>query len=529
VGEESSMSELRIGEIHKTQVNYKKLIQDLREQYPHDPLSTLIIETFANSIDAGATCIAIYIDEDSYKIKDNGKGMTEYEFREYHNIASLTKVKDMGGIGFAGVGAKIYLDRAEYIITESKSQNFNGASKWCFSDSTPQWEVIPTKGLISETGTFVEVKLNPQDRGKITKELVIKTLQEHYNAVLLGLYMVKEVTVNGKKIDAWKPQEIEERCDFDLKIGGHKVKGFFIKAKDQIPEEFQGISIIVFGKTVHKNEWFKQFATPYEKITGAIIADYLKQIVNTSKTQLIKTSMLWKRFHAKVSLEFSRWLEKIGAKLTPPEISPDTNKVIKQLEQSINNVLMNTPELLSLANSIFQNIVKRTTAIKNAAGQSTGKEVEGSQNVSGTLGGPTTGGGVETVGPEEGIGVIESSSGEIKVKKVKRRMRGGIKIGFFEKPDDCNEGWIDPASQTITINTGHPAYKVACGLSIEGGVYHVWVYHLLRAIIKTLSREAEESSEIIENKILTEWYNQSINELSKQQINKWFPTSYEIT
>jgi hypothetical protein len=522
------MNELNVGDVHETKANYKKLIQDLREQYPHDPLSTLIIETFANSMDAGATCIEVYIDENSYRIKDNGKGMTEYEFREYHNIASLTKVKGMGGIGFAGVGAKIYLDSAEYVITETKSQSFNGASKWFFNDDIPKWEVIYPKALIPETGTFVEIKLNHQDRGKITEEFIIRTLQEHYNAALLGYYAVKEVKVNGKKIDPWRPQNIEQRYDFDLKIGAHKVKGFFIKSKDRLPEEFQGISIVVFGKTVYKNEWFKQFAAPYEQITGTIIGDYLIPIVNTSKTQLVKTSMLWKKFHAKVGLQFSLWLEKIGAKLTPPEISPDTNNAIRQLEKSINDVLINTPELLDLANSIFQSMVKRTTAIKNAAGQFAGTEVEGGQKVSGILGGPTGGGGVDTVGPEEGKGVIENDSGQTEIEKVKRRMRGGIRIGFFEKPDDSNEGWIDPASQTITINTGHSAYKVASGLSIEGRVYHVWVYHLLRVIIKTLSRESGESPEKIENKILAEWYNRSIDESSKQQVNKWFPTSSEI-
>lgn len=62
------MRRLKIGEKYETKANYKKLIQDLREQYPHDLLSTLIIETFANSMDAGATCIEIFFDEDSLSL-----------------------------------------------------------------------------------------------------------------------------------------------------------------------------------------------------------------------------------------------------------------------------------------------------------------------------------------------------------------------------------------------------------------------------------------------------------------------------
>lgn len=523
------MSTLSIGEKHETKANYKKLIQDLRDQYPHDPLCTLIIETFANSLDAGANHLDITITEDTFRIRDDGKGMTEYEFCEYHNIASLTKTKGSGGIGFAGVGAKIYLDRAEYVITETRSKSFHGASKWYFVGEIPEWEIIAPKELTSQAGTFIEVKLNSQEKGKITEQFIVKTLQEHYNAVLHGLYGEKEVRVNGSKIEPWRPKTIQQECTLDLKIGGHKISGFFIKAKDKLPEEFQGISVIVFGKTVHRNEWFRQYAISSETITGMVLADHLILIVNTSKTQLNKTAMFWKKFHGKMSVEFSGWLEKIGEKLSPPKVSKDTSVMVKDLEKSINDVLMKTPELLELANSIFQNLAKKTAAIKSDSGQSTGVEVEGAQLVSGTLVGPEVGGGVGTAGPQEGKGVTESAVGDIQIEKVKRRMKSGIRIGFFEKSDEPNDGWLDTAAQMVTINTGHPAYRVASGLSIEAGTYHVWIYHVLRVVIKTLSKEAGATQpEAIENKILSEWYNQAIDDVSKGQINQWFPTTTSV-
>ncbi len=93
-----------IGERRHSTVNFLKLIRDLRQQFPYDPFATLVVETFANSLDAKATHIAIHIDNDAYKILDNGKGMNQADFEEYHNIASLTK-KRGAGIGFAGVGA----------------------------------------------------------------------------------------------------------------------------------------------------------------------------------------------------------------------------------------------------------------------------------------------------------------------------------------------------------------------------------------------------------------------------------------
>ena len=102
-------------------------------------------------------------------------------------------------------------------------------------------------------------------------------------------------------------------------------------------------------------------------------------------------------------------------------------------------------------------------------------------------------------------------------------MRSGIRIGFLEKPDDSSEGWLDEASQTVTVNTGHPAYKIACGLCMEMRAYHVWIYHLLRVITRTISKEVSDEESSLENKILTEWYENFIDDAFKQQINKLFP------
>lgn len=117
---------------HSTVSDWKKLIRDFRDQFPYDPLTALIVETSANAIDAGAAQIEVHVNRDRYEITDNGKGMNLHDFKEYHNIASLTKRRGEG-IGFAGVGAKIFLDRAEHIITETKSGGFSGTTKWAFA------------------------------------------------------------------------------------------------------------------------------------------------------------------------------------------------------------------------------------------------------------------------------------------------------------------------------------------------------------------------------------------------------------
>jgi HSP90 family molecular chaperone len=140
--------------------DWKKLIGDFRDQFPYDPLTALIVETFANSVDAKATTIEIEVGGHSiYKIIDNGTGMTQEDFEEYHNVASLTK-KRGETIGFAGVGAKIFLDRAESITTETRSKSFEGATHWAFYGDSLEWEPIRSSNVIkSKTGTYVSVNI----------------------------------------------------------------------------------------------------------------------------------------------------------------------------------------------------------------------------------------------------------------------------------------------------------------------------------------------------------------------------------
>jgi hypothetical protein len=159
--------------------DWKKLIEDFRDQFPYDSLTALVVETFANALDAKSTQVDIQLEGSTYRIVDNGKGMTRYSFGEYHNIASLTKRRGEG-IGFAGVGAKVFLDRAEYIVTETRSRDFNGATHWAFYGGSLQWEPIslPNK-LKYPTGTYVEVKLRcDEDVSNLNSEFVERIIQE---------------------------------------------------------------------------------------------------------------------------------------------------------------------------------------------------------------------------------------------------------------------------------------------------------------------------------------------------------------
>ena len=479
---------------HDTRVNYAKLVVDLRDQFPYDALTALIVETFANSIDADATKIEIEIDEKNhvFRIIDNGTGMNHDQFVEYHNIASLTKERGET-IGFAGVGAKIFLDRAEYIITETKSDSYCNASEWVFNEDskTPKWRYIETKNRVkSRSGTYVEVRLSNFSDCKIfTDNHVRLLLQEWYNAVLLGYYNVRDVFVNGEKVKPWQLYPVENEKTFDFVYEGNRIRGFFIKTVDDIPDVFQGPHIIVKGKTVEQN-WFKQFPMFSNKITGLVLADHLIHILTASKARFKYKKRDWKRFNAKMSKVFSDWLSEINAKPQIPQVDNQLQNTARMIERSINDILKD-PLFSELTKDIFQNILKKTVGIKSSIGKDVGILTPGKQITTGTVGGEGTGGGVVTHGDEEGVGVEEKSDRashefgkETPIEKVKRRVKGGIKIGFADKPDEIKEVWIDPAESVIIINTSHPAFVAAYAMGSEP-------YHMMRCIIKELLEEAE--------------------------------------
>jgi hypothetical protein len=485
--------------------DWKKLIKDFRDQFPYDPLTALVVETFANALDAKATQVDIELNGDTFKITDNGKGMSRYSFGEYHNIASLTKRRGEG-IGFAGVGAKVFLDRAEFIETETRSRDFVGATRWAFYQESLEWEPIELPNKLNyHTGTYVEAKLRfDEDISKLKQEFVEKALREYYNAVLLGYYSLEKATVNGKEVRPWQlpKDKIERRKDFDFKYGGHRIKGFFIKSVDAVPEEFQGPFVVVYGKTVMQ-WWFRQYPLKSENFYGLILADHLIDILRT-KSDFERTSMLWKKFQGKMGLIFSDWLDEIGSK---PKLPPsDLDDMTRELENSINKILK-LPELTDLANTIFQNMIQRTTAVHSEVGEQLGTEMEGSQTTTGTLGGSQEGEGVETIGNGEGKGIVEDENGITPIERVRRRIRGGIKIGYDERPEDYLEGWIDPGKQTIIINRAHPAWKVAEGLTLQARDERVRVYHTLRTVFVTLVEEAgTQSPKDTLAKLFSCWY-----------------------
>jgi hypothetical protein len=182
----------------------------------------------------------------------------------------------------------------------------------------------------------------------------------------------------------------------------------------------------------------------------------------------------------------------------------------KELEKSINDILK-MPELSDIANTIFQSIMRKTTAIRSKDGETGGIQTEGTQMTAGTIGGLGEGEGVDTVGEEEGKGIAEKESGMEPIERVRRRIRGGIKIGYDEKPENPLEGWVDPGTPAVIINIAHPAWKVAEGLTLQARDVRVRVYHTLRTVFAALVEEAGvESPKETMAKLFSCWHSSCI-------------------
>ena len=90
-----------------------------------NPAEMVVTEAIANCLDVNATKIDIKIEKNQdgkniISFQDNGPGMNKSIFDDYHVGSRSTKSKGYG-IGFAGIGAKVYLaawDKTQ-IITET--------------------------------------------------------------------------------------------------------------------------------------------------------------------------------------------------------------------------------------------------------------------------------------------------------------------------------------------------------------------------------------------------------------------------
>ena len=136
----------------ETRVDLLHLLEDLRDAYPGALEETIVTEIVANSLDSGASHVALLTDpaQATVTVLDNGSGMRRRDLSRYHDIAASTKTRGQG-IGFAGVGIKLGLLACEQVVTETRRGKTHVASSWHLaSQHRAPWKWVAPPGLVSE-------------------------------------------------------------------------------------------------------------------------------------------------------------------------------------------------------------------------------------------------------------------------------------------------------------------------------------------------------------------------------------------
>jgi len=455
------MPEVRINLLHALE-NYLNMYKASHEE-------VLVIESISNALDAKAKNINITI-EKSYKgyfyiIEDDGFGMSKNEFENYHTIALSSKKKGES-IGFAGVGAKIYL--AAWPGAEIYTHTFNGkeayASRMYRYGNSIHYDYI--RPDIKKRGTKYIVKLADDHFIRLDsgiEEYIRYWFNEAINTMGITIY------VNGKRIQPFSPNIQEEyRTD---------IYHFFI-SKDDLPRE--GLELTVFGKLIRLEpiEWIYEVKEEYRnKIGGIIYLNKYAKYLSTSKEDFRdnKVASVIKRCKKELYI----WLKNKGFLKDTYKIKNEYLSMSFTYEISNKLTYLLNTEKWKWLNPLLE--VRKPVLVPNINGD---KEI-GLPDVSQSEGDKSSlPNNNENHVTDKVRGFTEMRGSGYKGQEIKRTSRGGIRIELTEEPDRQDEGWISPEQNAICYNIGHNLHKKILATNDSLLIN----YNILRVIVMVLIR-----------------------------------------
>ena len=336
----------------ETRVDLHHLLEDLRDAYPGSIEETILTEIVANSLDSGATRIAIAAEpaQATLTVVDDGSGMQRRELARYHDIAASSKTRGQG-IGFAGVGIKLGLLVCEDVVTETRRASTHVATRWNLATrhKAPWKWLVPPPGMLAARGTAVRLKLGNALSPLLDAGFIEATLRRHYEPLLdaafdpiLSQHYRHGVRfeVNGAALerlatgDASPSAGAFRRGSADTfavgapdasprapaTAGGaagmgasarapladgspraplairlarkHKpsAAGYMVRARAPLPEERRGIAISTFGKVIRRGwDWLGLTPVAPELIGGTVEVPALAECLTLNKGDFIRT------------------------------------------------------------------------------------------------------------------------------------------------------------------------------------------------------------------------------------------------
>src|SRR5512144_169946 len=268
----------------ETRVDLLHLLEDLRDAYPGPTEETILTEIVANSLDSGATSIAVRTDpvQRTFTLVDDGTGMRRRELARYHDIAASTKVRGEG-IGFAGVGIKMALLVCREVLTETRQRQRHVATAWALaSRHRAPWKWIPPPGLVAERGTAVRLTVDNALSPLLDPGFIEATLRRHFHplfdpafAPILGEHYPSGVafTLNGERLPAegWTAAEVAPIGVRLMRRRKPSAAGYLVRERAPLPEERRGLAISTLGKVIKRGwDWIGLTPADPERVGGLI-------------------------------------------------------------------------------------------------------------------------------------------------------------------------------------------------------------------------------------------------------------------
>ena len=447
-------------------------LQSLLGMYEYDRMEVLVLEAVANGIDAGADTINIRFERSREKryitFHNNGVVMNETDFENYHTVSASTKKKGEG-IGFAGVGAKIFMAAwpdAEIVTVTGEGNKVLVSRMWRERQESNEDEVVwdsTTDGTsvedvaghtISnhERGTTYRVRVPEEGYAQLRKDLR-EILQFWFNGALVSKRL--SLIVEDVPVLPWKPTG--RHFKKTSKHKDYRMPCHIWVSNDEIPEDLRHVTYYVHGKRIKNDpvDWSGQLKPRYEKrvfcmADVTVIAGHL-----TTNKESFERNFHTNKIIKSVKRDFHEVLKDNGYMRDASDNIDDSGVVVNELTERLNRVLR-TPELKQF--NPFAKVVSQNLPYSSDNGNTKVGDMAGSQTSMSTGSGTNNKSEDAPGGNLNGTSHYEDAASD-KPGELRRRRSRGIGIIPIDAPHDEHEGWLDPSNGAVVYNVGHEFYK----------------------------------------------------------------------
>ena len=493
----------------ETRVDLLHLLEDLADAYPGDLDETILTEIVANSLDSGASRIAITIDPtaQTFGVVDDGQGMRRADLRRFHDIAATSKTRGEG-IGFAGVGIKLGLLVSDDVVTETRRGKDHLATAWALAGrQRAPWRWIPPLGLVAERGTAVRLRLTTALSPLLDAAYVENALRRHFeplfdetlDEVLRTHYPNgARFVINGRDLERSTPRVSgPDVAPIAVRIARRRKPsafGYLAREELPLPEELRGLAISTFGKVIKRGwDWLGVIPSAPDRVRGMVEVPALAACLTLNKVDFFRSGprgatylAYRKALQEAVTSQLAEW----GSVDESPERA--RHRATRPIERDLERVLADLSRHFPLLATLVEQRAggKRKLPVGRALGDDetlTLPLVLGSALEDMTpadLTSPSPNG--EDVTPPEPTTERAPAPAPVELpgrRGPKRPIRLGLSIRYESRPDDDDLGRL--VESIVWVNDAHPAYRRAVASRAEG-------YHLALTVAMALASVAIE-------------------------------------